>query len=96
MYQLHLILAIRSSLERSHGDHSRDTLLYTVAQILIILFNFCVINTDYNLGIRMITINVAKYFNNYLFYCKMNYSKDKSTQFSGSEIIINGLCRHMN
>ena len=31
------------------GDHSRDTLLYTVAQILIILFNFCVINTDYNL-----------------------------------------------
>ena len=38
-----------SSLERSHGDHSRDTLLYTVTQILIILFNFGVVNTDYNL-----------------------------------------------
>ena len=37
-----------SSLKRSHGDHSKDTLLYTVAQILIILFNFCVVNTDYN------------------------------------------------
>ena len=33
----------------SHGDDSRDTLLYTVAQILIILFNFCVVNIDYNL-----------------------------------------------
>ena len=38
-----------NSLERSHGEHSRDTLLYTVAQISIILFNFCVVNTDYNL-----------------------------------------------
>ena len=26
-----------------------DTLLYTVAQILIILFNFCVVKSDYNL-----------------------------------------------
>ena len=47
--QLYLILAISSSLEGFHGYHSRDTLFYTVAQILIIVYNFCVVNTDYNL-----------------------------------------------
>ena len=44
--QLHLILAISSSLER-------DTLLYTVAQLLIILFNFHVVNTDFNLVLEL-------------------------------------------
>ena len=44
----------------------------------------------------MITINMATIYLiiTYFCCCKLSYSEDKSTPFSGSETIINCLCRH--